>query len=429
LANGADLQTFGSPPRSTNPLNNGIAASNGLDFSDSHLSRFSAQHKDLQNDFKPTYRQSLLSKEFSNLSQSDEVDKGNNLKQDRSITEVSPNNTSNDKFHFSIYKWASKGVVPLAMPFRTERTSRTKDKIKLEKCSSAKEWIVTDITTQNDSPKEWIVSEITTQNDSPITYNGSSLKSNKKQEVSNTSTISKNKVDSHQSVDHIISAKAQPDSSSSRQTLIKDVLGSPITYDAKAESSTHSTNEIVSDGKTEAASETHKHEPKSLHSLFGKNSKKQGKAVFGILLSIFVCEVYHAVITVNSFMSDYDKITRKSREANMAKSSNSFDIPMNPKKEDEKQKTDSKRGVEYSKATPRGSLSPGRSMGKGRVKGKVKEFAQIFNQEAVTKPKLDTKSRLQGYKYKQKGAVRVNNDVSAVAAEVDTHIIKRMSII
>lgn len=383
LANGADLQTFGSPPRSTNPLNNGIAASNGLDFSDSHLSRFSAQHKDLQNDFKPTYRQSLLSKEFSNLSQSDEVDKGNNLKQDRSITEVSPNNTSNDKFHFSIYKWASKGVVPLAMPFRTERTSRTKDKIKLEKCSSAKEWIVTDITTQNDSPKEWIVSEITTQNDSPITYNGSSLKSNKKQEVSNTSTISKNKVDSHQSVDHIISAKAQPDSSSSRQTLIKDVLGSPITYDAKAESSTHSTNEIVSDGKTEAASETHKHEPKSLHSLFGKNSKKQ----------------------------DYDKITRKSREANMAKSSNSFDIPMNPKKEDEKQKTDSKRGVEYSKATPRGSLSPGRSMGKGRVKGKVKEFAQIFNQEAVTKPKLDTKSRLQGYKYKQKGAVRVNNDV------------------
>jgi len=122
-------------------------------------------------------------------------------------------------------------------------------------------------------------------------------------------------------------------------------------------------------------------------------------------------------------MSDYDKITRKSREANMAKSSNSFDIPMNPKKEDEKQRTVSMRGAEYSKATPRGSLSPGRSMGKGRVKGKVKEFAQIFNQEAVTKPKVDTKSRLQGYKYKQKGAVRVNNDVSAVAAEEDTHII------
>ena len=274
MAKGADLRTFGSPPRSTNPLNNGIAASNGLDFSDSHISRFPAQHKELQNDFKPTYRQSLLSKEFSNLSQSDEVDKGNNLKQDRSITEVSPNNTSNDKFHFSIYKWASKGVVPLAMPFRAERTSRTKDKIKLEKCSSAKEWIVTDITTQNHSP---------------ITYNGSSLKSNKKQEVSNTSTISKNKVDSYQTVEHIISAKALPDSSSSHQTLVKDVLGSPITYNAKAESSTHSTNEIVFDGKTEAASETKKHEPKSLHSLFGKNSKKQGKAVFGILLYLFAC--------------------------------------------------------------------------------------------------------------------------------------------
>lgn len=122
-------------------------------------------------------------------------------------------------------------------------------------------------------------------------------------------------------------------------------------------------------------------------------------------------------------MSDYDKITRNEREGNTAKSSknlsSNFDIPMNPKNQDEKRKTFPIRGVEYTKATSQALLSPGRSMGKGRVKGKVKDFVQIFNQEAETKPKAGSKSRLQGYAYKQKGAVRANNDVSVVAAEED----------
>ncbi|CAJ2643097.1 J domain-containing protein required for chloroplast accumulation response 1 isoform X2 [Trifolium pratense] len=383
MAKGADLRTFGSPPR--NPLEIGIAASNGLAFSDSHLSRFSAQHKELQNDLKPSSRQSLLSKEFSKSSLYDEVDKGNNMKHDASITEVSVNNTSNDKFHFSIYKWASKGV-PWAMPLRTDRISRTKDKVKLEKSSSAKEWIVTEITTENDSFKESMVTEITIANDSPIIYNGSSLTRNKEQDVLTASTTTQNKIDSHQTVEHKVSAKPQSDSLSSRQTLIKDVLGSPISYDTKTESSTHSTSESVIYEKNEVASETQKHEIKSLHSLFSKSNVKQ----------------------------DNDEITRKGREENMAKSSklsSNFDIPINPKKQDEKRKTVSTKGVEYSKATSRGSLSPGRSMGKGRVKGKVKDFVQIFNQEAVTKPKDDSKSRPQGYTYKQKGAVKANDDL------------------
>ncbi|XP_004501036.1 J domain-containing protein required for chloroplast accumulation response 1 isoform X2 [Cicer arietinum] len=351
---GADLQTFGSPPSSRKPLDIDIAASNRSDFSDSHLSRFSVQHKELQNDLKPSHRPSLLSKEFSNLSQADEVDKGNNMKQD----------TSDDKFHFSIYKWASKGV-PLAMPLRTERTSRTKDKFKLKKCSSANEWIVT---------------EITTQNDSPITYNGSPLR-NKKQDVSTTSTSTHNKVDAHQTGEHIVSAKAQSDSLSSRQIFIKDVLSSPISYVARAESSSRSTSEIVFYEKPEAASETHKHESKSLHSLFSKSNEKQ----------------------------DFDETTRKEREENMTKGSKKlspiFDIPVNPKKQDEKRKTVSLR--ENSK----GSLSPGKNMGKGQVKGKVKEFVHIFNQEAVTKPRVNSKSQLQGYTYKQKRDAKANNNV------------------
>jgi hypothetical protein len=222
------------------------------------------------------------------------------MKQDASITEVSPNNTSNDKFHFSIYKWASKGV-PWSMPLRTERTSRTKDKFKLEKSSSVKEWIVTEITAQNDSLEESMVSEITIANDSPIIYNGSSSMRNKKQDVLTASTTTHNKIDSHQTVDHIVSAKLQSDSLSSRQTLIKDVLDSPISSGAKTESSTHSTSESVFYEKSEVASETQKNEIKSLHSLFSKSNVKQGKAIFGILICVCVCVcvIYRRVITVN----------------------------------------------------------------------------------------------------------------------------------
>lgn len=260
-----DLRTFGSPTRSRKQLevNDGIAASNGLSPSNS----------------KPSYRQSLLSKEFLNLSLSDEGDKGDNMKQNISISEVSPNsNTSDGQFHFSIYKWASKGV-PLAMPLRTERSSRTKDKLKLEKCSSA---------------KEWIVSEITTENDSPITYISSSLAKNEKQDVS---TTLKNMADSHQTVEQIVSTKAQSDSLSSPQTVIKAFPGSPISSDARAESSTHSTSEIVSNGNIEAASETKKLESKSLHSLFGGIDKKQGKVIFSILLCVLLhILIYHLLI-------------------------------------------------------------------------------------------------------------------------------------
>ncbi|XP_050878407.1 J domain-containing protein required for chloroplast accumulation response 1 isoform X3 [Lathyrus oleraceus] len=421
----ADLRIFGSPPSSRNPLDdNDIGPSNGLAFSDSHLSRFSAQHKELREDLKPSNRQSLLSKEFSNLGVSDEVNKGNNLKQDTSVNDVSPDNndnTSNDKFHFSIYKWASKGVT-LATPLRTERNSRTKNKFKLEKCSRAEDWIVT---------------EITTQNDSPAIYNESSLARNEKPDVSKATSASiQNKVDSDQTGKHIVSAKASIDSVSSRQTLFKDVLVSSITKESKAESNSRSTGEIVFYGKTEAANETQKHESKSLHSLFGKSNKKQVYMSDGDEITRKARDEKTAKsskklssnldIPINPKKQDYDEITRNEREGNTAKSSknlsSNFDIPMNPKKQDEKRKTFPIRGVEYTKATSQALLSPGRSMGKGRVKGKVKDFVQIFNQEAETKPKAGSKSRLQGYAYKQKGAVRANNDVDGEAEQSRTEI-------
>lgn len=115
-------------------------------------------------------------------------------------------------------------------------------------------------------------------------------------------------------------------------------------------------------------------------------------------------------------------MTRKERgEENktksIKKSSAILDVTVNPKKREEK--TTSLKGVEHSKVASQGSLSLGENMGKGRVKGMVKEFVRIFNQEAVTKPRVDFKSRLQDSTYKQRGALRTNNEVSVATAEGD----------
>ena len=63
----------------------------------------------------------------------------------------------------------------MVMPLKTKKNSRNKDKAKLERCSSAKKWIVSEITTQN-----------------PMKYNGPPLINYRKQDVSTTSTATQN---------------------------------------------------------------------------------------------------------------------------------------------------------------------------------------------------------------------------------------------
>jgi len=160
------------------------------------------------------------------------------MKQDISISEVSPS-PSNGQFHFSIYKWASKGV-PMVMSLRTERASKAnKDKVKLERCSSARD-------------------------------------------LSTTSAATENGADSNQIVKQIVSAKAQSHTSSSPQTVSIDVPASSIPRDARALSSTHSAGENGFSGKTETVKGTQKHESKPLHFLFKENDEKQGEVIFSL---------------------------------------------------------------------------------------------------------------------------------------------------
>lgn len=151
LAKGMDLDVFGSST-TRNPSKYKDSASSGVSFSSSsssNLSRFSSQsiqsQEEMGNDVQSCHRQRPLSREVflsreesSNSIKSDRIDPEGIMKKEPSGSEVP---TDGSQFHFSIYKWASKGV-PLEMPLRGGSTSlRMKESVKFERCSSWNMWL------------------------------------------------------------------------------------------------------------------------------------------------------------------------------------------------------------------------------------------------------------------------------------------------
>lgn len=136
LSKGIDLPTFGSAPCS--PFKD--SASIGISYSPGvALSRFSNHgNEDLGgNDVRSSYCQSPQSQEFSlskegssELTKSDKTGLGSNSQR---YSETSENSTDSP-FHFSIYKWASKGV-PLELPLREVYSSRLKGGVKVDQLS------------------------------------------------------------------------------------------------------------------------------------------------------------------------------------------------------------------------------------------------------------------------------------------------------
>lgn len=140
------MPVFGSTRH--NPSKYKDDPSRGIGFSyssTSNLSRLSSQEiqcqEELGNDVQSSYQQSPLSEEISRSSdgspeliKSDERDTEGNIEKELKV----PKDSS--QFHFSIYKWASKGV-PLAMPFRGGSRSRLKETTKIERCSSSNGWL------------------------------------------------------------------------------------------------------------------------------------------------------------------------------------------------------------------------------------------------------------------------------------------------
>ncbi|KAG2663902.1 hypothetical protein I3843_16G056000 [Carya illinoinensis] len=135
LTKGMDSPVFGSTLHSSSKYKDG--ASNGISLSNSSNQAIQ-RLEELGNDVQSSYHQSPLSPkiscvslESSDLNNSDKRDTEGNRKNDSNSLEVL---RESGQFHFSIYRWASKGV-PLATLFRGNRSA------KFERCSSSNGWL------------------------------------------------------------------------------------------------------------------------------------------------------------------------------------------------------------------------------------------------------------------------------------------------
>ncbi|KAH6832037.1 EXS family protein [Perilla frutescens var. hirtella] len=142
LTKGMDPPTFGSHNHGQHKVDggsNGLSSQNSLN----SLSRFSNEATRslddmVRNEVHPFSRQSPLSNEAFFMNEdspfnaiSDEKDNIEGLKNDtRNVDGIG------NQFHFSIYKWAGRGV-PMLMPLVIENNLKSKDNMKYEKSASS----------------------------------------------------------------------------------------------------------------------------------------------------------------------------------------------------------------------------------------------------------------------------------------------------
>lgn len=134
-----ELPTFGSAPGRRNK--DGGWSNDSGSYLFSPLSRSSNQAEDcrekLRNGSQSSRRLSALSRELS-LGSEDSLKltkHGETETKSNSMKDLNDSELNGSQFHFSIYKWASKGI-PLAMPLRGGNGLRSKEKDTPERCSS-----------------------------------------------------------------------------------------------------------------------------------------------------------------------------------------------------------------------------------------------------------------------------------------------------
>ncbi|TXG52267.1 hypothetical protein EZV62_021436 [Acer yangbiense] len=338
-----ELPTFGSSPPSPYKIKDG--ASNGSNyFSRSRsISSSLSQSQEERDDTKSAYRQSLLSRELSssNLIGYDGTDTGGNSKEESKSSEGV---TNGNQFHFSIYKWAGKGV-PLVMPLR----GRLKESDNTEKSASSGGRIESESKARELSIATLHVTKLPSNDRELVTTNKFPVMEQDKQDNGSLpDTINRDKVEPRQIVDP----------------------GKTISQSTGEEAKLKKNISVV-------AEETPKPELKPLHLLF--NDHEKGKSC-------------NEEIT--------NKASGKESKVKSTKiSSLVVDFSKNAKKQDGKKTTSDSPGagkVSW-QGLPRNSVDSGKT----RVTGKVKEFVKIFNQEAFSKPKRNVDSKSQSSRWKE----------------------------
>ncbi|CAK7347690.1 unnamed protein product [Dovyalis caffra] len=383
LIKGKDLPTFISSARSHQKNKDG-ASNDVSNYTHSSLRRSASQtnqvrdqltndvswQSDLSNEL------SHSSKESSNSTKPEETDKSRNLKMDSESSEVP---TNGNQFHFSIYKWASKGML-FAMPFRGASKTRLDEQCKLQRCSSANGWIAS----------EGIARELrsATSHDIDVPSFSSGMEVNKQDNHFIFDTSIQGEVEPRQIVEDTIFPISELDAPTTHQVIIEDGPGYSV-LEPSIEIKHHSAPEMDLIEKTKeeisvVTHEGHNTKLKPLRSLLSENDDEQGT----------------------------DEMRRKTEVNRTKKSSAVFDVRENVEDRGEKRAT--ANSVEVDKANFQFSSTKSRdSLGNNRARGKVKEFVKIFNQEGSEKPNIDVNdSQHQGSRRTERGKFRTDNTMN-----------------
>ncbi|KAJ7007325.1 J domain-containing protein required for chloroplast accumulation response 1-like isoform X2 [Populus alba x Populus x berolinensis] len=385
MIKGTDLPAFVSSVRGQHKNKDG--ASNGIsNYTYSPLSRSASPtnlvRDELTNDVS---RQSALSKEpslsieeSSNVTKPEETDKSRNLKRDSDGSEIP---TNRNQFHFSIYKWATKGL-PFAMPLRGANKSRLNEKCKLQRCSSTNGWTACEGIARE--------SRSATPHDIDIPSFSGRMELDKQDDHFLFDTSIQGEVEACQILEDTSFPISELDTPSNLQVIVED---GPINsaLGASIETKHHSAPETGLFGKTKeeisvVTQEAHRTELKPLRSQLSENDYEQGIDEMTIKTGL-----------------------KQSKVKNTKKSSAVPDFSENLKDEDE---TANSVGVD--KANFQFPPTKSRdSFGKNRVRGKVKEFVKIFNQGVPEKPNFDLNdSQHQDSRRKEKSKFRIEDNTN-----------------
>uniref|UniRef100_A0A2P2KMA0 J domain-containing protein required for chloroplast accumulation response 1 n=1 Tax=Rhizophora mucronata TaxID=61149 RepID=A0A2P2KMA0_RHIMU len=389
LFKGTESPIFGSSNHYHHKNNDG--ALNGFSsYSCSPLSRLSCQTIPPQEELTNNDCQqrsladepSLSWKESPNLSKINETDRGSTLKRDSKFSV--PANPS--QFHFSIYKWATKGM-PLAMPFRKGNSSRLKEKVKFERCASTDGLCEGVVRGLHVATPQGIASPLF---DTGISSNAKFYETepDKQANVSLMDASTMVKLEQLQ----IPEGAILPETKS--EAAVKNDDFNTMLHNSIEERKPQSVPDMAMSGKIDKEISTEMNEAprtelkKPLCSLFHDTDPEHG---------------FDEVTTKNKYKEGKVKSTKRSSAV--------FGVSDIAKKEDRKGNASS--GKETDKAN---WLQE--NLEKNRVEGKVKEFVKIFNEEASNKTKFDADYQDQDSRCKDGGKFGRGDEATIITNKI-----------
>ncbi|XP_010060923.2 J domain-containing protein required for chloroplast accumulation response 1 [Eucalyptus grandis] len=322
-----------------------------------------------------SYRPSPLSHEFSlsgdeilNASKSDKV-----LDSNKGTGQEMP---SGAQFHFSIYKWASKGI-PLGMPLRRSNSLKSKEKVRTESSNRNEQIDSQNRTAESASP--YIVSSSLK---SKVLDTASSAVENSKlkSDTMKQSSLQVELETRHTTVEAGIDI-SRPKTIGSL-TNGADGHSDAMPCNTRGETKSQALPQTGSRQNVEKEEEISKPELKPLHSLHSLPSDKDEQ-------------------DGNEVKVDRKKEAECESLRSIEQSLGKNDADKGVKKQDSLHRSNSK-GVK--KVALPGSPTDRRDgIGRSREKGKVKEFIKIFNQEAPVKPKVDVRPQGGSFRWSERG--------------------------